>query len=66
MSADREEHSGDDLSEASSKIHIELDESDKKAMEEEDPFEDLKSKYKEFFITYSDDNVKEFNGDEMT
>jgi hypothetical protein len=36
---------------------------------EEDPsdaFGELRDKYKEFFITYNDDNVKECNGEELT
>jgi tetratricopeptide (TPR) repeat protein len=41
-------------SQSGSKIQIELD----KETEAEDPFNELKTKYKEFFITYHDDNVK--------
>ena len=26
----------------------------------------MRTKYKEFFITYSDDNVKEYDGEDMT
>lgn len=48
-------------SQSGSKIQIELD----KETEAEDPFNELKSKYKEFFITYHDDNVKEWNGEDM-
>ena len=65
MSTDREGEASesDDVSEAGSKIHIELNEEEAK---EEDPFEDMRSKYKEFFVTYCDDNTKVFDGEEMT
>ena len=53
----------DENSEADSKIHIELNENIPK---EEDPFDDIKSKHKELFVTYCDDNVKLMDGEEMT
>ena len=53
----------DEASEADSKIHIELNENIPK---EEDPFDDIKSKHKELFVTYCDDNVKLMDGEEMT
>jgi hypothetical protein len=30
--------------------------------EDSNPFNELKQKYKEFFITYNDDNTKYFDG----
>ena len=48
-------------SQSGSKIQIQLD----KETEAEDPFNELKTKYKEFFITYHDDNVKQWNGEDM-
>lgn len=56
----KSEKSQDEVSEASSKIQIDL--TDEEAETKEDPFDDLRSKYKEFFVTYCDENVKEYNG----
>lgn len=53
----------DEISETGSKIEIPLGE---KTEDPTDAFGELKEKYKEFFITYCDDNVKEFNGEELT
>lgn len=55
------EEQSENNSQSGSKIQIELD----KETEAEDPFNELKTKYKEFFITYHDDNVKQWNGEDM-
>lgn len=57
------EQSLDEISETGSKIEIPLDE---KPEDPTDAFGELKEKYKEFFITYCDDNVRECNGEELT
>jgi tetratricopeptide (TPR) repeat protein len=62
------EQSIDEMSERGSKINIEFKE-EKKEQDSEDQsagFDDLRGKYKEFFITYCDDNVKEWDGEDMT
>jgi tetratricopeptide (TPR) repeat protein len=61
------EQSFDDISENESRVNIPL-ETDTKSTEEEPGavFEELKTKYKEFFITYSDDNTRLQDGEEMT
>lgn len=50
----------DEASENESRVNIPLNE--EPSNPENDTMEELKSKYKEFFVTYGDENTKYFNG----
>lgn len=59
------EQSFDQVSESGSKVNIEIEE-EKAKIDQGAAFEELKSKYKQFFITYNDENTRLFDGEEMT
>ena len=51
-----------------SKIHLNLDSESRENQREEANKEmtEMRDKYKEFFVIYNDDNVRAFNGEELT
>ena len=49
------------MSENGSKVNVPLEDDDKN--DHTDSFEELREKYKEFFITYTDDNTHLYDGD---
>lgn len=65
------ERSIDDHSENGSKIDLGLNDSttsdrQEKPFSEGKEFKELRTKFKEFFITYHDRNVKSFEGEELS
>lgn len=52
----------EDVSENGSKVDIPVNDEKSNPEDPNSAFEEMTSKYKEFFVTYGDDNIKYFEG----
>ena len=56
----------EDVSENGSRVNIPIADENTNPEDPKDAFDELKSKYKEFFVIYGDDNTRCCDGEELT